>query len=224
MSLPFIYIVINSVAALKARKAVCGVAASKMWNLISGNAHGQWATDCWHPPFPTTPQQLRRRVDQTTWQNASSTRFRSRPRTWHGGWRPHNEAAKIQRWSEGKLFSQLTKEVFTRRCMWRWFWSHLPQPQSLWPRSNLLKRLRWISSMDCYHTNYFVFSKNFSSNFFYGLLPPKIILSSAQMKIHFSSDFFNSYEKKYIALADFLQYYTRISNPPGHPRPHGSNF
>ena len=64
----------------------------------------------------------------------------------------------------------------------------------------------------------------FSSNFFYGLLPPKIILSSAQMKIHFSSDFFNSYEKKYIALADFLQYYTRISNPPGHPRPHGSNF
>ena len=61
-------------------------------------------------------------------------------------------------------------------------------------------------------------------NFFYGLLPYKIILSSAQMKIYFSSDFFNSYEKKYIALADFLQYYTRISNPPGHPRPHGSNF
>ena len=80
--------------------------------------------------------------------------------------------------------------------------------------------LLWIVTIH----NYFVFSKNFSSNFFYGLLPSKIILSSAQMKIYFSSDFFNSYEKKYIALADFLQYYTRISNPPGHPRPHGSNF
>ena len=204
MSLPFIYIVINSVAALKARKAVCGVGASKMWNLISGNAHGQWATDCWHPPFPTTPQQLRRRVDQTTWQNASSTRFRSRPRTWHGGWRPHNEAAKIQRWSEGKLFSQLTKEVFTRRCMWRWFWSHLPQPQSLWPRSNLLKRLRWISSMDCYHTKLFCLQHKWKFTF--------PLISLMVMK------------KKYIALADFLQYYTRISNPPGHPRPHGSNF
>ena len=99
--------------------------------------------------------------------------------------------------------------------------NHFGQDQTCW--SDWGEFLLWIVTIQ----NYFVFSKNFSSNFFYGLLPskiilssaqmkiyfssnffygllpPKIILSSAQMKIYFSSDFFNSYEKNTLHLQIF---------------------